>query len=71
MHFTAVFNLGTGEVFVTIDGDSIVKEDTLRNLVSPFVTNENCGAVAGNVQVLNNKSAMLPKMLNVSFCDEF
>lgn len=65
------FNLGTGEVFVTIDSDSIIKTDTLRNLVSPFVTNENCGAVAGNVQVLNNEKAMLPKMLNVSFVMSF
>jgi hyaluronan synthase len=60
------FNMGTGEVFVTIDSDSVVKADTLRNLVSPFVTNENCGAVAGNVRVLNNQKAILPKMLNVS-----
>lgn len=65
------FNLGTGEVFVTIDSDSIIKKDTLRNLVSPFVTNENCGAVAGNVRVLNNQKAMLPKMLNVSFVMSF
>lgn len=65
------FNLGTGEIFVTIDSDSIVKPDTLRNLVSPFITNENCGAVAGNVQVLNNQKAMLPKMLNVSFVMSF
>ncbi len=65
------FNLGTGDVFVTIDSDSIVKKDTLRNLVSPFVTNENCGAVAGNVRVLNNEKAMLPKMLNVSFVMSF
>jgi len=65
------FNLGTGEIFVTIDSDSIVKTDTLRNLVSPFVTNQNCGAVAGNVQVLNNAKAMLPKMLNVSFVMSF
>lgn len=65
------FNLGTGEVFVTIDSDSIIKKDTLRNLVSPFVTNENCGAVAGNVRVLNNEKAMLPKMLNVSFVMSF
>ncbi|RAR49828.1 hyaluronan synthase [Flavobacterium lacus] len=65
------FNLGTGEVFVTIDSDSIVKKDTLRNLVSPFVTNDNCGAVAGNVKVLNNEKAMLPKMLNVSFVMSF
>lgn len=65
------FNLGTGEIFVTIDSDSIVKPDTIRNLVSPFVVNENCGAVAGNVQVLNNQKAMLPKMLNVSFVMSF
>ncbi|MFB9110813.1 glycosyltransferase [Flavobacterium gyeonganense] len=65
------FKLGTGDVFVTVDSDSIVKKDTLRNLVSPFVNNEKCGAVAGNVHVLNNKKAMLPKMLNVSFVMSF
>jgi len=65
------FKLGTGDIFVTVDSDSIVKKDTLRNLVSPFVHNEKCGAVAGNVHVLNNKTAMLPKMLNVSFVMSF
>ena len=65
------FNLGTGEIFVTIDSDSIIKTDTLRNLVSPFVKDANCGAVAGNVRVLNNKTAILPKMLNVSFVMSF
>ncbi|TPD70574.1 glycosyltransferase family 2 protein [Flavobacterium microcysteis] len=65
------FNMGTGEIFVTIDSDSIVKTDTLRNLVSPFVTDESCGAVAGNVRVLNNEKAILPKMLNVSFVMSF
>lgn len=65
------FNLGTGEIFVTVDSDSIVKTDTLRNLVSPFVINKNCGAVAGNVQVLNNEKAIIPKMLNVSFALSF
>lgn len=65
------FNIGTGDVFVTVDSDSIVKADTLRNLVSPFVVNENCGAVAGNVKVLNNNKAIIPKMLNVSFVMSF
>jgi hyaluronan synthase len=65
------FNLGIGEVFVTVDSDSVVKSDTLRNLVSPFVVNENCGAVAGNIRVLNNEKALLPKMLNVSFVLSF
>lgn len=66
------FNLGTGEVFVTVDSDSEVTEDTLRNLVSPFVLNEKCGAVAGNIRVLNNgDKALLPKMLDVSFVLSF
>jgi hyaluronan synthase len=65
------FELGTGDIFVTVDSDSIVKVDTLRNLVSPFITNKDCGAVAGNVQVLNNQKAIIPKMLNVSFVMSF
>ncbi len=65
------FNLGTGEIFVTIDSDSIIEKNTLRNLVSPFVVDENCGAVAGNVRVLNTKKGILPKMLNVSFVMSF
>lgn len=65
------FNLGKGEVFVTVDSDSEVDADTLRNLISPFLTNPQCGAVAGNIRVLNNKSALLPKMLDVSFVLSF
>ncbi|WP_298488686.1 glycosyltransferase family 2 protein [uncultured Maribacter sp.] len=65
------FNLGTGEVFVTVDSDSIVDPETLRNLVSPFVNNKKCGAVAGNIRVLNKAKALLPKMLDVSFVLSF
>ncbi len=65
------FNLGAGEIFVTVDSDSIVTKDTVRNLVSPFITNKKCGAVAGNVKVLNNKKAIIPRMLNVSFAFSF
>ncbi|MFS4466409.1 glycosyltransferase [Maribacter sp. 2210JD10-5] len=65
------FNEGTGEIFVTVDSDSIVNKDTLRNLTSPFIVDENCGAVAGNIRVLNNEKALLPKMLDVSFTLSF
>lgn len=65
------FNIGSGDIFVTVDSDSVVEPDTLRNLVSPFVNNEDCGAVAGNIRVLNNKKEMLPKMLDVSFVMSF
>ncbi len=65
------FTRGQGEVFVTIDSDSIIEPDTLRNLVSPFVGNPTCGGVAGNVKVLNGASAIIPKMLSVSFAYSF
>lgn len=65
------FKMGTGDVFVTVDSDSEVDADTLRNLVSPFVTNPQCGAVAGNIRVLNNTKELLPKMLDVSFVLSF
>ncbi|HLV23427.1 MAG TPA: glycosyltransferase [Moheibacter sp.] len=65
------FTTGKGEIFITIDSDSIVEKDTVRNLVSPFVVNKNCGAVAGNVKVLNKKQGIIPKMLNVSFVFSF
>lgn len=65
------FRLAKGDILITVDSDSIVDEDTLRNMASPFVVNEQCGAVAGNVRVLNGKKAMIPKMLNVSFAFSF
>lgn len=65
------FNIGTGDVFVTVDSDSIVDADTLRNLVSPFVVNDKVGAVAGNIRVLNKAKALIPKMLDVSFVLSF
>lgn len=65
------FKIGNGSVFVTVDSDSIVEKDTLRQLVSPFVKDEKCGAVGGNVRVLNTEDGIIPKMLNVSFVFSF
>jgi hyaluronan synthase len=65
------FLLSQSEILVTIDSDSIVKKDTLRNLVSPFIYNANCGAVAGNVKIFNSEKNIIPKMLNISFAISF
>ncbi|MFT5697315.1 MAG: hyaluronan synthase [Desulforhopalus sp.] len=64
------FKQATGDVLVTVDSDSVVNKDTLRNLVSPFVGDPDCGAVAGNVRVLN-REAVIPRMLEVSFVFSF
>lgn len=65
------FTTGKGEIFISIDSDSIVEKNTIRNLISPFAVNVNCGAVAGNVKVLNKREGMIPRMLNVSFVFSF
>lgn len=65
------FQLATGDVFITVDSDSIVKKDTLRLMASPFEIDPTCGAVAGNVRVLNKKKALIPRMLDVSFAFSF
>jgi hyaluronan synthase len=60
-----------GEVIVTVDSDSEVLPDTLRNLVAPFVVEDNCGAVAGSVRVLNREGGAIPKMLDATFTAAF
>jgi hyaluronan synthase len=65
------FKLANGDIIITIDSDSLIASDTLRNLVSPFVIDKNCGAVAGNVKIHNSNNAIIPKMLNVSFAFSF
>lgn len=64
------FARARGEVLVTVDSDSEVRRDTLRNLVSPFVLDPRVGAVAGNVRVLN-ESGVIARMLDVSFTCAF
>jgi hyaluronan synthase len=61
------FRRSLGEVIVTVDSDSEVDRQTLRNLVSPFVRDEKVGGVAGNVRVLNREEGLIPRMLDVSF----
>lgn len=65
------FGRARGEVIVTVDSDSEVLPDTLRNLVAPFQRDPNVGAVAGNVRVLNRDAGPIPAMLDVSFTYSF
>jgi hyaluronan synthase len=67
----AALRQAKGEIYVTIDSDSEVLPDTLRQLISPFVVDENIGAVAGNVRVLNYSEGVIPKMMEVNFSMSF
>lgn len=65
------FRRATGEIWVTIDSDSLVDPDTLRKLVSPFTRDARVGAMAGNVRVLNLKEGLIPRMMDVAFTLSF
>lgn len=65
------FRRGTGEVFVTVDSDSLVEPDAIRSLVSPIVSDPRVGAVAGNVRVLNRRDGLIPRMLAIRYVMTF
>ncbi len=65
------FKQAKGEIFVTIDSDSIIEKGAIHSIVAPFVSNKKIGAVAGNVKVLNKNEGIIPKMLGVSFILSF
>jgi hyaluronan synthase len=55
-----------GQVFVTLDSDSVVLSHTLQALVAPLVRDEGVGVVAGRVSVLNQDN-VLGRMLQVQY----
>jgi hyaluronan synthase len=63
----AGFTRGRGEVFVTIDSDSLIAPDALRHLVAPLLHDPRIGAVAGNVKVHNRHQSFMGKMQGVRF----
>lgn len=62
----AGFRLATGEIFVTVDSDSVIEPSSLLALAGPF-RSARVGAVAGKVQVYNRAAGIIPRMLHVRF----
>ena len=67
----AGFTRGGGDIFVTIDSDSVIEKDTLLQAVAPMMQDPKIGAVAGNVKVYNRHQSLLGKMLAVRFVLSF
>ena len=47
------FTQGKGDFFVTIDSDSVICPDTIKQVIAPMLQDPKIGAVAGNVKVYN------------------
>lgn len=65
------FTEARGDVFVTIDSDSILAADALRHAVSPLVRDPRIGCVAGCVRVLNPRQSMMTRFLKCYFSLSF
>lgn len=63
----AGFTKGRGDFFITIDSDSIISPDTVKQVIAPMLQDPRIGAVAGNVKVYNRVRSLLARMLAVRF----
>ncbi len=71
-HALAVgFDRAGGEVFVTVDSDSVLGADALRNAVTPLVLDPAIGGVAGCVEVLNPRESVVTRFLKCTFSMSF
>jgi hyaluronan synthase len=61
------FTQGRGEFFVTIDSDSVITPDTVKQVIAPMLQDAKIGAVAGNVKVYNRARSLMARMLAVRF----
>ena len=65
------FARARGDVFVTMDSDSVLERDSLRNAVTPLVRDPAIGCVAGCVQVLNPRDSLMTRFLKCTFSLSF
>jgi len=65
------FTRGKGEIFVTVDSDSVIEPGTLKQIVAPMLQDPKIGAVAGNVKVYNRAANLITRMLWVRFVLSF
>jgi len=63
----AGFTRGKGDFFVTIDSDSVISPDTVKQVIAPMLNDPQIGAVAGNVKVYNRLTSVMARMLAVRF----
>ncbi len=67
----AGFTQGTGAYFVSVDSDSVIEADTVKQIVAPMLQDSKIGGVAGNVKVYNRAANLITRMLWVRFVLSF
>ncbi|MFQ5429325.1 MAG: glycosyltransferase [Phycisphaerae bacterium] len=65
------FARARGDVFVTMDSDSVLDSDALRQVVSPLVRDRTIGCVSGCVQAMNPRESLITRFLKCYFSLSF
>ncbi|MFW6132240.1 MAG: glycosyltransferase family 2 protein [Candidatus Aminicenantaceae bacterium] len=60
-----------GSVVITVDTDSKIEKNAVKNLILPIIKDPKTGAVAGRVEVLNEKQNFLTRMLSIRYSISF
>lgn len=60
-----------GKIIITVDTDSRIGRSAVKNIVVPLIKDKNTGAVAGRVEVLNEKDNFLTRMLTIRYSISF
>ncbi len=60
-----------GDIIVTVDTDSKIGRSAIKNIVIPLIKDKQTGAVAGRVEVLNEKKNFLTRMLTIRYSISF
>ncbi|RYC76683.1 hypothetical protein BFJ63_vAg20440, partial [Fusarium oxysporum f. sp. narcissi] len=68
------FTTTIGSIVISLDSDSVLEKDSLRNIVSPMIHDPVVGAVAGHLASLNVSShnifslaCLLPRLLDIVY----
>lgn len=61
------FRLARGQIIVSLDSDSVLERQALRNIVAPMMNDARIGGVAGHLMALNVQNSTLPRLLDILF----
>ncbi len=67
----AGMQLATGSILVTVDSDTRIEADALREIVVPFINDNDVGCVAGSVRVANPSESIITRFLRCYFSLSF
>lgn len=56
---------------ITVDSDTILEKNAIKEILSPLIINKKIGAVTGRIKVINNRANVFTRMLNAHFAMAF